>query len=43
MLRPIVIGLLLAALQGPALAEPPTDGSIGYTEFRTNLPGGRHA
>ena len=41
--------LLLLALLGPALgkglaAEPEVaDRWIGYTEFQTNLPGGRHA
>src|SRR5205085_9774821 len=37
-----VIGLFIVAADGRA-AEPPTAPMLGYTERRTDLPGGRHA
>jgi TolB protein len=35
--------LALANLLPARAADPPADTLIGYTEFQTNLPGGRHA
>ncbi|MFO0907426.1 MAG: hypothetical protein U0794_03545 [Isosphaeraceae bacterium] len=47
-MRRSTIGLLAVALAGMAAsrslaADPPRGPWIGYTEFRTDLPGGRHA
>jgi Tol biopolymer transport system component len=36
----VVLGRIVAS---PAAAPPGGNPTIGYTEFRTNLPGGRHA
>jgi hypothetical protein len=33
----------LAALFAAGQEDTPSDALIGYTEFRTDLPGGRHA
>jgi Tol biopolymer transport system component len=45
-LRCILVALVAVVLSGIALAAPPADPVpdllVGYTEFSTNLPGGRH-
>ena len=41
---PLVPLLLAAAVSASAAADPPrAQALVGYTEFRTDLPGGRHA
>ena len=44
-MKPILLLVLLLPTQGMAYAAEPelVDRLIGYTEFQTNLPGGRHA
>src|SRR4051812_8579735 len=39
----LVAGALLLLATGPQAAEPAPDRLLGYTELRTDLPGGRHA